>query len=103
MVQEIVSNSVHVRMMMTEFYTIIAEHLSTRQLILHRISRSVVMYVCVTFRNAIHAVGGLPGARTLRTFVVHLVYHSGIWTRKTTKKEIGVLFYTRHTWMSSHQ
>ena len=34
-----------------EFSTLIAERLSVRQLILHRISPSVCIYVCVTLRN----------------------------------------------------
>ena len=53
-----------------QFKYVFAEHLSMRQLIMHWILLSVIMYVCmcVTLRNAIYAAGGLHSMCRRQTF-----------------------------------
>ena len=62
------------------------------------------MYVCVTLRNAIKVVGVLRGTCRRQTFcqIFHMVGRTLVWTKKTTKKEVGALLhYVNET--SSHQ
>ena len=90
----------------------IAERLRARQLILHWISCSIVMYVhvhiCiyvyVTLRNAFYTAGALWGTHRQWTYcrTFHVAGRTLVWTTKTAKKEVGAwLHYASKT--SSHQ